>query len=262
MSWKLFDENGAFKTLSATIESLVTTAGDMLYATAAQTLARLAPGLYGQYLGMNSGATAPAWTTQDGWIPTSATWTYASATTFTVSGDVTATFAKGTKIKLTQTTVKYFYVVSSSYGAPNTTVTVTGGSDYSLADAAITSPFYSYADTPQGFPHWFAYTAALVAGAGSFTEASATGRFAIRGRSVFQRNTISIVTNGTASSYFSVSTALTVAQSATGSCKEYSVTGYLANFIASGDIVGIQRYDGAYIGGDGYNLVGFIVYEF
>lgn len=91
---------------------------------------------------------------KDGWIGYGATWTYASATTFTVSGDQTAIFAKGTKIKLTQTTVKYFYVTASSYSSPNTTVAITGGSDYTLSNAAITNPAYSYASPPD-FPGWF-----------------------------------------------------------------------------------------------------------
>ena len=42
----------------------------------------------------------------DGWIKATDTWTYASATTFTIAGvDRTAMFPKGTKIKLTQTAV-------------------------------------------------------------------------------------------------------------------------------------------------------------
>ncbi|MBI5305531.1 MAG: hypothetical protein HY868_25605 [Chloroflexi bacterium] len=93
----------------------------------------------------------------DGWISDAATWTYASATTFTISGDVRTKFPKGAKIKLTQTTVKYFYVINATYSAPNTTITVAAGSDYSLANAAITSPAYSYAEIPQGFPEWFNY---------------------------------------------------------------------------------------------------------
>mgnify|MGYP001561850050 FL=1 len=104
-----------------------------------------------------------------GWLIAGETWTYASASTFTISGDVTTKYPVGTKIKLTQTTVKYFYVIGTSYGAPNTTITVTGGSDYSLANAAITSPYYSYADCPQGHPIWFnwvttatGFTAAVV----------------------------------------------------------------------------------------------------
>lgn len=94
----------------------------------------------------------------DGWIAATDTWTYASATTFTIAGvDRTAMFPKGTKLKLTQGTVKYFYVVGSAFST-NTTITVTGGSTYTLANAAITSPYYSYASTPQGFPPFLAYT--------------------------------------------------------------------------------------------------------
>src|SRR3972149_805608 len=48
------------------------------------------------------------------------TCTYASATSFTVSGDVTTVFKKGTKIRYKQGgSYEYGYVESSSYGAPN-----------------------------------------------------------------------------------------------------------------------------------------------
>lgn len=94
----------------------------------------------------------------DGWINDTNTWTFATASTFTIAGDQTAIFTKGTKLKYTQTTAKYAYVASSSYGAPNTTVTIMISSDYTLANAAITSPAYSYADNPQGFPGWFNFT--------------------------------------------------------------------------------------------------------
>lgn len=94
----------------------------------------------------------------DGWIQPTDTWTYVSATSFKITGsDVSAKFPVGTKIKLTQTTAKYFYVTACSFST-DTTVTITGGSDYSLANAAITSPNLSYSDTPQGFPQWFNYT--------------------------------------------------------------------------------------------------------
>lgn len=93
-----------------------------------------------------------------GWILGTDTWTYASSTSFTIaSADRTGIFTKGTKIKLTQTSDKYFYVTSSSFST-NTTVNITGGSDYTLANAAITTPYYSYDDNPQGFPCVFAYT--------------------------------------------------------------------------------------------------------
>jgi hypothetical protein len=93
----------------------------------------------------------------DGWNKDTDTWVYVSATSFKIEGkDVTARFPKGTKIKLTQTTAKYFYVTASAFST-DTTVTITGGSDYTLGEAAITLPYYSYASTPQGHPILFNY---------------------------------------------------------------------------------------------------------
>jgi len=91
-----------------------------------------------------------------GWIPADETWTYASADdptfTFTISGDLTSKYSAGMKIKLTQTTVKYFIITKVVYSSPNTTVTIYGGTDYDLADAAITLPYYSTMKAPLGFP--------------------------------------------------------------------------------------------------------------
>ena len=119
----------------------------------------------------------------DGWVPDGGTWTYASASTFTVPTNLTARFGKGTELRLVQTSAKYFYVTSSSYGAPNTTVTVTGGTDFTLANAAITAPFYSYAECPQGFPDWFNYISTPVGYETSPTNVS--HRFCIKGTTVF-----------------------------------------------------------------------------
>jgi parallel beta-helix repeat protein len=96
----------------------------------------------------------------DGWVfDGDQTWTYASSTSFTVSGDQTGTFTPGTRIKLTQSaTVEYFVVTSSSYSSPNTTVNITGGSDYTLANSAISANAHSYAANPQGYPTAFNYT--------------------------------------------------------------------------------------------------------
>ena len=97
----------------------------------------------------------------DGWTADSNTWTYASASTFTVSGDVTSQFKPGTRLKFTQTTVKYAVVVSSSYGAPNTTVTIAVNTDYTIANAAISSTYYSYHIKPPGYPPYFNFTTTL-----------------------------------------------------------------------------------------------------
>lgn len=93
----------------------------------------------------------------DGWISAEETWTYASADdptyTFTVAADVTTKYSVGMRIKLTQTTVKYFIITAvSTFSGGNTTITVYGGTDYDLANAAITSPYYSMVKAPFGFP--------------------------------------------------------------------------------------------------------------
>lgn len=113
-----------------------------------------------------------------GWTLGSGTWTYASATTFTVPAADAGAMAVGTKIWLTQTTSKYFYVT----GVSGTTITVTGGSDYSLANAAITAPYYSNATTPYGFPDYFNYTPTwtnLTVGNGTNSS-----RFTMKGKTV------------------------------------------------------------------------------
>ncbi|OQB04295.1 MAG: hypothetical protein BWY21_02081 [Parcubacteria group bacterium ADurb.Bin216] len=103
----------------------------------------------------------------NGWVEADETWTYASATTFTISGDKRGKYQKGDKIKLTQTTVKYFYVIGVSYSSPNTTITVTGGSDYTVANAAITLPYFSKIENPQGFPPFFNWTASITCPGGT-----------------------------------------------------------------------------------------------
>ena len=115
----------------------------------------------------------------DGWLTTTDTWTYASASTFTIGADRTAIITPGTRLQLTQTTAKYFVVASSSFGGGNTTVTVQGGSDYSLANAAITSPKYSYAVNPQGYPGWFNFAPAFT---GLTSITTSVARFSTVGR--------------------------------------------------------------------------------
>jgi len=88
---------------------------------------------------------------KDGWIPVSDTWTYKTATTITVPSGAASIYKVGMGIRLTQSsTVKYFYIV----GVADTLLTITGGSDYTLADATISA--VSYTNTPAtaiGFPN-------------------------------------------------------------------------------------------------------------
>lgn len=97
------------------------------------------------------------YTMLDGWISGSGTWSYSSADspTFVISinADVTALIGVGDRIKLTQTTAKYFIVTAvGAWSGSATLVTVYGGTDYTLANAAISSPYYSHAKIPFGFP--------------------------------------------------------------------------------------------------------------
>ncbi len=125
----------------------------------------------------------------DGWIDdTAETWTYVSGSgggvaTFTIGSDVHTKYVAGTRIKLTQTTVKYFVVTTdATFGSGVTTVTILGGSDYTLANAAISANYHSYSIKPQGYPTWFNYGATQTGWSGTPTI---TARFALEGRICF-----------------------------------------------------------------------------
>lgn len=84
------------------------------------------------------------------------TWTYSSVdghtSVVTINADVTGYIQAGTRIKLTQTTDKWFIVSKTpTFGGGNSTLTLYGGTDYTVANAAITSPYYSYVKDPFGF---------------------------------------------------------------------------------------------------------------
>jgi len=124
---------------------------------------------------------------ESGWISIDAieeSWTYASPTTLTILGDKTGRYQKGDKIKLNQTATKYFYIVGVAYSAPNTTVTITGGSDYSLVNTKIDNPCFSRVENPFGFPDWFNYIPQWSAN-GSMTVTNTNiymAKFTIKGR--------------------------------------------------------------------------------
>ena len=93
------------------------------------------------------------------WFLDSNTWTYASADatnktyTLTINADLSGTIQAGHRIWLTQSsTSKYFIVTKVSYSSPNTTLTLFGGTQYTLANSTITNPYYSAQYAPIGFP--------------------------------------------------------------------------------------------------------------
>jgi len=70
-----------------------------------------------------------------------------------MTGDATGYLSLGNRIKLTQTTVKYFVITAiGAYSGGVTPITLYGGTDYTLANAAITLPYFSTHKAPFGFP--------------------------------------------------------------------------------------------------------------
>lgn len=125
----------------------------------------------------------------EGWIASLDTWTYASATTITVPSGAGSKYAVGDKIRLVQTSTKYFVIV----GVADSLLTITGGTDYTLANATITDPYYSHAASPMGYPNRFAYTPTATGFGGS--PPTMTGLFSVIGRRCFV--TILTSANGT-----------------------------------------------------------------
>jgi hypothetical protein len=93
-----------------------------------------------------------------GWWEDSRTWTFAADNdpefTATVEADLTTTVQAGYKLRLKQNagSYVYFFVTKLTYSAPNTTLTLYGGTDYNLANEPITDVAFSPAKSPYGFP--------------------------------------------------------------------------------------------------------------
>lgn len=169
----------------------------------------------------------------DGWEYTDDTWAYASASTFTVSGDQTARYSKGTRLKWTQTTVKYGVVVNSSYSSPNTTVTIAVNTNYTIANAAITANFYSYEANPQGYPGTFTYVP-TVSCTGSMTIGSlilASYAYSMIGKTVSLYLGLEGTTGGTASYGIEVTLPITSSAYECGSgCPVKDGAAYMAGY--------------------------------
>ena len=90
--------------------------------------------------------------TVDGWVSANETWTFSSADgatgIITVPSGAASKYNVRDRIKLTQTTVKYGIVTVVA----DTALTVYFGTDYTLANAAISANFYSHSSSPVGFP--------------------------------------------------------------------------------------------------------------
>jgi len=129
-------------------------------------------------IGIDTSGNLVTGSSYSGWISIPETWTRTGDHTFTVSGDLTSKYRKGTKVKYNDGSVDYGVIQSSSYSAPNTTVTLITNSNYAMAAATITGRYISYIENPEGFPYWFNYTPTYSA-SGSMTFTSVTTDHAI-----------------------------------------------------------------------------------
>jgi len=92
-----------------------------------------------------------------GWIDDTNTWSFYSATppifVASVNADVTSKIGVGDKIRLVQdATTKYFRVHGIQYSGGATLITLYGGTSYTLTNTTISSPAFSHAYHPSGFP--------------------------------------------------------------------------------------------------------------
>lgn len=88
-----------------------------------------------------------------GWVSISATLTYSSADAptyvCTTSTDMTGSIGVGCRIKLTHSASTKYFIVTAIDAS---TITLYGGTDYTLAATAITAPYFSNVKAPLGFP--------------------------------------------------------------------------------------------------------------
>lgn len=130
----------------------------------------------------------------DGWQPANETWTRTGDHTFTVSGDVVTKYPVGTVVKYYDGATDYGVVASSSYGSPNTTVTLITNTSYAMAATTITNNYYSYGSPPGFAGVSFIYTVTPTGFSGSPTV---SGKFQTIRRMLFLQISCSGTSNAT-----------------------------------------------------------------
>ena len=113
------------------------TAGDILYATGATTLAKLAKGTGSQTLKMNAGATAPEWATV---AASGGAWNLIKE--INASGDATMAFVDGTDDVVLDNTydeyvIKFFNNDPDTYSTMSINFSIDGGSNYNVAKTTM-----------------------------------------------------------------------------------------------------------------------------
>jgi len=171
---------------SLELPSVITDPGDMIYGGPGGEPTKLVgAGVDGKAL--ISGVSNPYWEYREaptGWVTVDGACSYVSANSILGPGTLQYTLQKGDKFAIVQGgTTKYFYVTSiAPYVPSGTVVGLQAGSDYTVANAAISAAYFSHAENPFGFPDWFNWTPTLTGW--STVPPSARYRFKVHGRTV------------------------------------------------------------------------------
>lgn len=180
----------------------------------------------------------------DGWIATSwASLTRTGDHVFTSTTDVTGVIQKGTKLKLTDTTTKYFVVKSATYSAGTSTITVLTTTSYALVGnpSAI---YYSPVENPFGWPGKFNFTPTVTASSGSITAYAVNiCSYIVSGRKMDMFAQITITTNGTANGTGQVTIPADVVTMAGGAGRENALTGKSLQVQSGGTVINLFVYD-------------------
>lgn len=144
--------------LSAIHPSIINAKGDLIVGAADNDPEILSVGNNGDIPVADSGAPLGIkWTARD-WnvLSQAASFGSADGPTFTmnvVGVDLTNVVGPKTRFRILQTTNKYFIVTGVTFSGGNTVVTMYGGTDFVLANTAITTVAYSNSQSPPGFPN-------------------------------------------------------------------------------------------------------------
>lgn len=177
------------------------------------------------------------------WDERSETWTRTDNHTFTLTGDQTATYRKGRKVRYKDGgSYEYGVIKSATYdgGTDKTTVTLIANDDYAMAAGAISDTALSDMTNPPGFPDYFNYTPVLSC-SGSMTISSSTiglARWRADGSMMTVWHNISLKLGGTANTTIFVklpANAFIGAFAAAVNCRD---TGSGQRPVGAGQIVG------------------------
>lgn len=120
---------------------------------------------------------------QNGWYAIADRFTYSAANTIFVGVNAGERYQIGDYLWMQNDGNKYFNIIAVG----STTITVTGGTSFVLANAEISDVYISRAQNPFGHPQWYSWTPSAYTASGLMTWGTVTptdSRFCICGRNV------------------------------------------------------------------------------